>query len=124
MLVWFRECLTDQPFGLTSEAYRLDGTQDRIIAALREALAEAEAQLCCRFQIVDAVPDICSPAAEIDRDVPIVGMRDHDARGEHLVESPIKVVPTSSSVAMKVGVIHDPHVALVRAGDNDNIAGP
>ena len=66
--------------GFTANSYLRDGTQQKIIAALVDALAEARGQLG-RFtlQEVDAVPDVGAAATKIDRHVPIAIAWNRDA---------------------------------------------
>jgi hypothetical protein len=66
-------------FGETATSYVTDGTQAKIIAALVAALAEARGQSGGAFQIADVVADIRPAAAEVQRDVPIAGVRNDDS---------------------------------------------
>lgn len=120
-LAWYRDCLTDQPCGMTSEAYHLDGTQDRIVAALSEALHQAEGELG-RPSITDVGADICPPAAKINDGVPISRVRHSNVCGEHLGEAAIKFVLPATPIVLKVRIIHYEHVALMRAVNDNNVA--
>jgi hypothetical protein len=108
--------------GLTNARYLVDGTQEKIASALREALAEAEGQLLCsRLQIADVVADIRASAAKVDRYVPETGRWNGDARGQHLVESSVEAMLSSAPETLEIRVISEPHIALVVAGHNDNV---
>ncbi|EOC9631753.1 Rrf2 family transcriptional regulator [Enterobacter ludwigii] len=48
-VIWFRDAIAGE--GMTSEKYKKDGTQDRIVAALEEALHQAKAELSCRDNV-------------------------------------------------------------------------
>lgn len=122
-LLWFRECLADQPFGMTSEAYLRDGTQPQIVSALKEALTESDGQLASRFEIPDVVTNVRLPTAQIDRCVPITRMRDFNPSRQHPVEAAVHLVPASIAKMLVIDVVHDPDVALMRAFHNDNVAG-
>ena len=66
--------------GFTSANYLRDGTQDRKIGALLEALAEARGQLGrLPLEVVNAVPKVGPPAAKIDCHVPIAAAWNRDA---------------------------------------------
>lgn len=108
--------------GLTNARYLVDGTQKRIASALREALAEAEGQLLgSRLQIADVVADIRSSAAKVDRHVPETGSWNGDARRQHLVEATVEAMLSSAPETLEIRVVSEPHIALVVAGDNDNV---
>jgi hypothetical protein len=82
ILLWSREIADGQASGFTSTEYLRDGTQQKIVDALVEALAEARGQLgCFSLQIVDAVSNVGATTTEIDRHVPISIVRDRDASG-------------------------------------------
>ena len=76
-LIWWRA--TEPAAGFTSDGYLRDGTQQKIIAALVEALAEARSQLGgFSLQIIDAVTDVGTAPANVDRHVPIAIVWDRD----------------------------------------------
>ena len=58
--------------GLAATSYLHDGTQQRIIAALVDALEQARGQLGGgALQVADVVADVGAPPAKIKRHVPI-----------------------------------------------------
>jgi hypothetical protein len=79
ILWWFSN--VDPPAGFTSDEYLRDGTQAKIVAALRAAIDEAAGQLSGALQIVDAVPDVRGTPAKINRHVPVSVVWDRDANG-------------------------------------------
>jgi hypothetical protein len=78
-LIWSRN--TKPLGGYTSESYLRDGTQQKVIAALVDALAEARGQLggAPLFNVVDAVADVGVTAAKVDCRVPFAVVRNRDA---------------------------------------------
>jgi hypothetical protein len=77
-LLWWREA--DPASGFTADSYLHDGTQQKIIAALVESLAEARGQLGgFSLNVVDAVADIGAAAAKIDCRVPVPVLGNRDA---------------------------------------------
>ena len=80
LLIWSREA--EPANGFTSNSYLRDGTQQKIIAALVDALAEARGQLGgFSLQVVDAVADIGATAAKVNCRVPITIVRNRDFGG-------------------------------------------
>jgi hypothetical protein len=79
-IVWWR---TSEPAaGFTTDNYLRDGTQQKIIAALVDALAEARGQLGgFSLQVVDTVTDIRGAPAKVDCCIPVAVTRDRDAGG-------------------------------------------
>ncbi|EKN4700419.1 Rrf2 family transcriptional regulator [Yersinia ruckeri] len=45
-IIWMRNLVTSE--GMTSNSYLKDGTQEKIIAALEEALLQAKGEQSCR----------------------------------------------------------------------------
>lgn len=77
-LIWSHTA--DPAAGFTAENYLRDGTQQKIIAALVDALAEARGQLGrVPLNVVDAVADIGVTAAEVDCRVPFAVVWNGDA---------------------------------------------
>jgi hypothetical protein len=107
--IWERRSYIGEPLGgLASQSYLRDGTQNKIIDALREALEQAEAQLSgASLQVRDIVSDIGAAAAKVYDDVPVVPMRDRDPRREHSIEATIIVMRPTLTIGTKVGVVHD-----------------
>ena len=78
-LLWSRNNAADQPSGFTSNNYLCDGTQQKIIDALNDALTEASGQLRGSFEIPDVVSDVRATATEVNRRVPIAIAWNRDA---------------------------------------------
>ena len=79
-MLWSREITAGQPSGITSTNYLRDGTQQKIIGALVDALAEARGQLGrLPLQVVDTVSNVGAAAAKVDRRVPIAIAWNSDA---------------------------------------------
>lgn len=78
-LIWERT--TEPAGGFTDDNYLRDGTQQKIIAALVDALAEARGQLggAPLFNVVDVVADVGVATTEVDCRVPLAIVRNHDA---------------------------------------------
>jgi hypothetical protein len=78
-IIWERT--TNPTGGFTADNYLHDGTQQKIIAALVDSLAEARGQLggAALFNVVDAVADIGVAAAKVDCRVPLAVVGDRDA---------------------------------------------
>ncbi len=75
-LIWSR----DSEGGVTADSYLHDGMQQKIIAALIEALAEARGQLGrVPLKIVNVVADVGTTAAKVDCCVPIPITRNNNA---------------------------------------------
>src|SRR3954453_1435921 len=97
-------------------------TKERVIAALAEALEQAQGQLG-GLDVVDAVVDVRLSAAKVDRDIPITVIRNGDAGGQPPEEAAIGPMLAAGAIRLKIGVVHKPHIALVAAIDNDDITG-
>ena len=52
-------------YGETSSSHLQDGTQERIVEALLQALAEARGQSGCALQVLNVVTNIRAAAAEV-----------------------------------------------------------
>jgi hypothetical protein len=77
-LIWSRTA--DPASGFTAENYLRDGTQQKIIAALIDALEQARGQLGgLSLQVVDAVPEAVGTSAKVNRHVPIAVAWNRDA---------------------------------------------
>jgi hypothetical protein len=77
-LLWWRDAAPAG--GFTADGYLQDGTQQKIIAALIEALGEARGQLGSpSLKIVDAVSEAGAAAAEVDCCVPLAVVWNRDA---------------------------------------------
>ncbi len=61
-IIWMRNADTGE--GLASKGYIKDGTQQKIIAALEEALAQAKDEALC-WDNVNGMPNSGSPSANI-----------------------------------------------------------
>ena len=68
------------------------------------------------------MPDVCATAPEVDSQIPMTGMRDHDPDRERLIMAAVMSVPGAVPVRAKISVIHKENVALMRAVDNDNVS--
>jgi hypothetical protein len=89
--------------GATSAAYRENGIQDHVIAALIAALAEARRQLGrVAPQVADAVSDIRATAPEIDGHVPVAARRHHYPRREPLVEAAVTPMRATAPEGLEV----------------------
>lgn len=89
-LLWSRELTDGHQSGFTSANYLREGTQQKIIGALIDALVEARGQLSrLPLQVVDAVSNVRSTAAKVDRDVPVSVARNWDASGQSLEETAV-----------------------------------
>lgn len=106
-LLWERSSYSDAPAGLSNPSYIYDGTQSKIIAALREALEQAEAQLSGGLKEGDIIPYVRPSASEMDNNIPVVTVRDRNARRQHTVEATVITMPFSSAKGTKVAVVHD-----------------
>jgi hypothetical protein len=106
----------------TSESYVHDGTLWNIIAFISEALQQSQAELDC-FQVTDAVPNVCATTTEIDSYIPMTGMRHGNLGRKRLIKTAVICVASAAAVRAKISVIHNADVALVRAFDNDSVAG-
>ena len=79
-LIWSRTA--DPASGFTAENYLRDGTQQKIIAALVDALAEARGQLgSVTLNVVDAISNVGVAAAKVDSHVPITAARNGSISG-------------------------------------------
>ncbi len=79
-VIWSRT--SDPARGLTAESYLHDGTQQKIIAALVDALAEVRGQLgSVSLKVVNAIADVGTAAAKVDCHVPIAAGRNGNTRG-------------------------------------------
>jgi hypothetical protein len=77
-IIWSRS--TEPPCSFTAQGYLRDGTQQKIIATLVEALAQARGQLGgFSLKVVDAVADIRASAPEINRRIPVAVAGNRDA---------------------------------------------
>jgi hypothetical protein len=121
-MIWFRECLTDQPLGMTSEAYRCDGTLTAIIEALSEALDQAISQSCGALEVSNIVTDICAPATQIDHRIPVATVGHGNPCRQIFIESAKVAKLSALAIVLKVGIVHDEDVALMRTFHNDNVA--
>jgi hypothetical protein len=66
--------------GFTANSYLRDGTQQKIIAALVDALAEARGQLSSLpLEIADVVADVGDAPAKVDCRVPLAVVWNRDA---------------------------------------------
>jgi hypothetical protein len=119
--IWSRETSGRTPRTFTGAACQNGGVKRQVIAALTEALLQAQGQLGS-LDVVDAVVDVGSPPAKIDRHIPISGMGNGNAGGEALEEASIVRMLSTGAVSLKIGVVHKPHIALVAALDDDDIA--
>lgn len=54
--LWLRDSVTQE--GIASLGYLKDGTQQKIITALEDALCQAKGELLC-WDDMNAVPDVC-----------------------------------------------------------------
>jgi hypothetical protein len=81
-LLWSRQTMNGDCSGITSADYLQDGTQQRIIGALVEALSEARGELggFRALQVVDAIAHSRAATAEIESCIPKAGARDSDSR--------------------------------------------
>jgi hypothetical protein len=120
--LWAREMLGTSPSTFTGDACQSDEMRRRIIAALTEALFQAQGSLGC-LEIVDAVVDVGSAAAKIDRYVPVAVMRHSDSGRKVTEKSAVVSVLSTGSESLKVGIIRKPHIALVAALDDDDVSG-
>lgn len=103
-LLWKRQHRDGEtPSGMTAANYVEDGTQQKIIAALIDALGQARGQLRgFALQIVDAVADVCPSAAKIDGGVPISIARNRDASREPIKESAVILMTAAAPETMKI----------------------
>jgi hypothetical protein len=118
--LWWRQTGVAKA-GFTRGSYLHDGTQQKIIASLGEALEQAQGELGC-FQVSNSVSDVCATAPEVDSHIPMTGMGDHDPGRERLIMAAEMSVPGAVPVRAKISVIHKENVALVRALDDDNVS--
>jgi hypothetical protein len=102
ILLWVRQVKGDQVSGITSADYLRDGTQQKIIGALEDALSEANGQLCCSLDVADVISNIGATSAKINSRVPIAIVWDRDARRKPLVETAVVVVTPTDSKAAEV----------------------
>jgi hypothetical protein len=75
------------------------------------------------FQIAYTVLESGRAGAKIDGCIPITAAWHHNSRRKHLKMPPVIIVGPTVLEALEVSVAHHPHVALVRALNDDNIAG-
>ena len=106
--IWERRTSRNGRGGLANRSHLLDGTQEKIVEALRDALEQAAAQLrgAC-FQVGDVIPDVGAASAKIYDYVPIVGVRNGDPRGKHSIESSVIPMRATVPIVAKVTVVHD-----------------
>jgi ABC-type nitrate/sulfonate/bicarbonate transport system substrate-binding protein len=121
-VLWSLEAHGGTPCTFTGDACQSDDTKQKVIDALTEALHQAQGQLG-RLDVVDAVVDVRAAAAKIDRYVPIAVMRHDNPGREHTKEAPVGSMLASGPKGLKIGVVRKPHIALVAALDDDNVAG-
>lgn len=70
MLIWATWWNAGSGGGVTSLAYRTDGTLKHIVSALEGARQQAVGELAV-FNDVDGVANVGATPAEVDRDIPI-----------------------------------------------------
>jgi hypothetical protein len=121
-VVWAREIEGATAATFVGDGCQSSKTKQRIIAALAEALEQARGQLG-GLDVVDAVVDVRATTAKIDRDVPITVVGNRDTSGQSLEEAAIGRMLATGAIRMKIGIVRKPHIALVAALHNDNVAG-
>ena len=74
------------------------------------------------FQIADAVPERRWTAAQIDSRIPKAIMGHSYTGRKHFKMPAVIVVRPAALEVLKVAIAHDPHVALVRAFNDNNVS--
>jgi hypothetical protein len=77
----------------------------------------------CGFQITYPVFESRWASAKIDRRIPISAVRDRNSCGQPFEMTTLAIVSPVVFETLKVCVAHHSHVALMRALNDDNIAG-
>jgi len=121
-VLWSRS-LGGTPSSFTAEACQSDEVRLQVIAALTEALHQAQGQLGS-FEVVNAVADIGSAASKVDCYIPVTVMRHDDSRRQHAEKSAVGSMLAAGLEGLKIGVIRKPHVALVTALNDDDVPIP
>jgi hypothetical protein len=104
--------------GLTSPAFLPE-----VVSALQIALTQAEGQLGSGFDEVDAVLDIGAPVAKIDGDIPVPRTGNDNPHRKHFVMSTVIPKTPPSPVVAEINIVRKKHIALIRAINDDDIAG-
>jgi hypothetical protein len=93
-----------------------------VISALQAAVGQAEGQLSCCSDNVEAIVDFRRSSAEIQHNIPLPVLRNRDADREMRVITAVVAETASGSVKAEIGVVEQHDVASMGTVRDNNIA--